>query len=83
MLLKKLRDALESLRGRLSGQNKEDVEKAIAMVSSYANYPCVARTPLFHDLMDYFSSWFLWLSQHDLDCNCIWLSSALKDSQVY
>ena len=35
VLLKKLRDALESLRGRLAGRNKEDVEKAISMVSSY------------------------------------------------
>ena len=33
VLLKKLRDALESLRGRLAGRNKEDVEKAISMVS--------------------------------------------------
>lgn len=33
VLLKKLRDALEYLRGQLAGQNKEDVEKAISMVS--------------------------------------------------
>lgn len=33
VLLKKLRDALEFLRGRLAGRNKEDVEKAISMVS--------------------------------------------------
>lgn len=33
VLLKKLRDALESIRGRLAGRNKEDVEKAISMVS--------------------------------------------------
>lgn len=33
VLLKKLRDALEYLRGRLAGQNKEDMEKAISMVS--------------------------------------------------
>ena len=33
VLLKKLRDALELLRGRLTGKNKEDVEKAISMVS--------------------------------------------------
>lgn len=32
VLLKKLRDALETLRGRLAGRNKEDVEKAISMV---------------------------------------------------
>lgn len=33
VLLKKLRDALESLRGRVVGRNKDDVEEAIAMVS--------------------------------------------------
>lgn len=32
MLLKKLRDALEALRGRVAGTNKDDVEEAIAMV---------------------------------------------------
>ncbi|KAK6919025.1 Stomatal closure-related actin-binding protein, coiled-coil domain [Dillenia turbinata] len=31
IILKKLRDALESLRGRLVGRNKDDVEKAISM----------------------------------------------------
>ena len=36
VLLKKLRDALESLRGRMAGRNKEDVEKAISMVSCFA-----------------------------------------------
>ncbi|GMH29418.1 hypothetical protein Nepgr_031261 [Nepenthes gracilis] len=36
VLLKKVRDALESLRGRLAGQNKEDVEKAISMVEALA-----------------------------------------------
>ncbi|XP_073045917.1 stomatal closure-related actin-binding protein 2-like isoform X4 [Primulina eburnea] len=36
VLLKKLRDALEYLRGRLAGQNKEDVEKAISMASEDA-----------------------------------------------
>lgn len=34
VLLKKLRDALEALRGRVVGQNKDDVEEAIAMVSN-------------------------------------------------
>lgn len=34
VLLKKLRDALEYLKGRMAGQNKEDMEKAISMVSS-------------------------------------------------
>lgn len=33
VLLKKLRDALEYLKGRLAGRNKEDVEKAISLVS--------------------------------------------------
>ncbi|XP_051149592.1 stomatal closure-related actin-binding protein 2 [Andrographis paniculata] len=36
VLLKKLRDALECLKGRLSGRNKEDVEKAISMVEALA-----------------------------------------------
>ena len=30
--MKKLRDALESLKGRVAGRNKDDVEEAIAMV---------------------------------------------------
>ena len=33
VLLKKLRDALESLKGRVAGRNKDDIEEAIAMVS--------------------------------------------------
>lgn len=36
VLLKKLRDALESLKGRLAGRNKEDVGKAISMVEALA-----------------------------------------------
>ncbi|KAK6942143.1 Stomatal closure-related actin-binding protein, coiled-coil domain [Dillenia turbinata] len=36
VLLKKLRDALEALRGRLAGRNKDDVEKAISMVEALA-----------------------------------------------
>ncbi|KAL0383419.1 UNVERIFIED_CONTAM: Stomatal closure-related actin-binding protein 2 [Sesamum calycinum] len=36
VLLKKLRDALECLKGRLAGRNKEDVEKAISMASEDA-----------------------------------------------
>lgn len=36
VLLKKLRDALESLRGQMAGQNKNDVEKAISMVEALA-----------------------------------------------
>lgn len=35
MLLKKLRDALEALRGRVAGANKDDVEEAIAMVGHF------------------------------------------------
>ena len=31
--MKKLRDALESLKGRVAGRNKDDVEEAISMVS--------------------------------------------------
>lgn len=37
VLLKKLRDALESLKGRVAGRNKDDVEEAISMVSSIFN----------------------------------------------
>ncbi|OMO90081.1 hypothetical protein COLO4_19403 [Corchorus olitorius] len=36
VLLKKLRDALEALRGRMAGRNKEDVEQAISMVEALA-----------------------------------------------
>ncbi|KAL4587342.1 hypothetical protein LXL04_000211 [Taraxacum kok-saghyz] len=36
VLLKKIRDALEYLRGRLAGKNKEDAEKAISMVEALA-----------------------------------------------
>ncbi|XP_071720047.1 stomatal closure-related actin-binding protein 3-like isoform X1 [Rutidosis leptorrhynchoides] len=36
VLLKKLRDALEYLRGRVAGMNKDDVEKAISMVEALA-----------------------------------------------
>ncbi|GAB2295620.1 Stomatal closure- actin-binding protein 3 [Dionaea muscipula] len=36
VLLKRVRDALESLRGRMAGRNKEDVEKAISMVEALA-----------------------------------------------
>lgn len=35
VLLKKLRDALESLKGRVTGRNMDDVEEAIAMVSLF------------------------------------------------
>ncbi|KAK9078744.1 hypothetical protein SSX86_002802 [Deinandra increscens subsp. villosa] len=36
VLLKKLRDALESLRGRVVGKNKDDVDEAISMVEALA-----------------------------------------------
>ncbi|CAI9781323.1 unnamed protein product [Fraxinus pennsylvanica] len=36
VLLKKLRDALEALRGRVAGKNKDDVEEAIVMVEALA-----------------------------------------------
>ena len=36
VLLKKLRDALESLKGRVAGRNKDDVEEAIAIVEALA-----------------------------------------------
>lgn len=36
VLLKKVRDALESLRGRMDGRRKEDVEQAISMVEALA-----------------------------------------------
>ncbi|KAL4335600.1 hypothetical protein GQ457_07G043180 [Hibiscus cannabinus] len=36
VLLKKLRDALESLKGRVAGRNKDDVEEAIVMVEALA-----------------------------------------------
>ncbi|TKY57114.1 Stomatal closure-related actin-binding protein 1 [Spatholobus suberectus] len=36
VLLKKLRDALESLKGRVAGRNNDDVEEAIAMVEALA-----------------------------------------------
>lgn len=38
VLLKKLRDTLEALRGRVAGSNKDDVEEAIAMVG-YSQSP--------------------------------------------
>lgn len=38
VLLKKLRDVLDQLRGRVAGRNKDDVEDAISMVSSLSAY---------------------------------------------
>lgn len=36
VILKKLRDALEALKGRVAGRNKDDVEEAIAMVGLFS-----------------------------------------------
>ncbi|XP_047307970.1 stomatal closure-related actin-binding protein 1-like [Impatiens glandulifera] len=36
VILKKLRDALESLKGRVAGKNKDDVKEAISMVEALA-----------------------------------------------
>lgn len=41
VLLKKLRDALESLKGRVAGKNNDDVVEAIAMVSFGYHFICV------------------------------------------
>ncbi len=45
VLLKKLRDALESLKGRVAGRNKDDVEEAIAMVSFLYYSLCIGFVP--------------------------------------
>lgn len=37
VILKKLRDSLESLNGRVVGKNKDDAEEAIALVSLWAS----------------------------------------------
>lgn len=42
VLLKKLRDALEALKGRAAGKNKDDVEEAIAMVGLFSDFLIVA-----------------------------------------
>ncbi|KAF8045419.1 hypothetical protein N665_4962s0001, partial [Sinapis alba] len=36
VMLKKLRDALEAMRGRMDGRNKDSIEKAISMVEALA-----------------------------------------------
>lgn len=59
VLLKKLRDALESLRGRFTGRNKEDVEKAISMVCYFVP---------FHGCVHYFVQslkWYLYFILSD------------------
>ncbi|CAB4308918.1 unnamed protein product [Prunus armeniaca] len=56
VLLKKLRDALESLKGRVAGRNKDDVEDAISMDSFFL---CLVHgwisSPLLDDVL-YFCS---------------------------
>lgn len=37
-MLKELRDALEAMRGRMDGRNKDSVEKAISMVTSFSYF---------------------------------------------
>ncbi|XP_010271915.1 PREDICTED: stomatal closure-related actin-binding protein 1 isoform X1 [Nelumbo nucifera] len=49
VLLKKLRDALESLRGRVAGRNKDDVEEAIAMVEALAVQLTKSEGDLIHE----------------------------------
>lgn len=49
VLLKKLRDALESLRGRVVGKNMDDVEEAISMVS----FVCVSLLIFFFIIVLY------------------------------
>lgn len=46
VLLKKLRDALESLKGRVAGRNKDDVEEAISMVSFLYHALFIGFVPL-------------------------------------
>lgn len=49
VLLKKLRDGLESLKGRVTGRNKDDVHEAISLVSSisYASMIISLAVPCF------------------------------------
>jgi hypothetical protein len=53
VMLKKLRDALETMRGRMDGRNREAVEKAISMVSfSYCRITFFTVLRLYNDLYD-------------------------------
>ena len=52
VLLKKLRDALEALRGRVAGKNKDDVEEAIAMVSFFPPCQRFFSDPLYKSLIE-------------------------------
>ncbi|CAO2832648.1 unnamed protein product [Amaranthus hypochondriacus] len=49
VLLRKLRDALESLRGRVTGKNKGDVEEAISMVEALAVQLAKREGELLHE----------------------------------
>lgn len=49
VLLRKLRDALESLRGRVTGRNKDDVEEAISMVEALAVQLAKREGELLHE----------------------------------
>lgn len=51
VLLKKLRDDLESLKGRVAGRNKDDVEEAITMVSLLV---CFSTIGYMSDMPDVF-----------------------------
>lgn len=75
MLLKKLRDALECLKGRLAGRNKEDVEKAISMVSfgGYVMFFCRAIIFLFL---------FLFASLFNVSINTCLIEKSYSNGQV-
>lgn len=69
VILKKLRDALEALRGRVASKNKDDVEEAIAMVSlwflfSFVNLNCC------HNFMVLFNVIIPNLLDHRIDIRC-------------
>ncbi|KMT14641.1 hypothetical protein BVRB_4g074090 [Beta vulgaris subsp. vulgaris] len=49
VLLRKLRDALESLRGRVTGKNKGDVDEAISMVEALAVQLAKREGELLHE----------------------------------
>lgn len=49
VLLKKLRDVLESLRGRVAGRNKDDADEAISMVEALAVQLTQGEGELLHE----------------------------------
>lgn len=53
--MKKLRDALESLKGRVAGRNKDDVAEAIAMVSALHFASTIEFITYNSDMPDLFS----------------------------